>query len=219
VAANGLIPHIPNVVFRITPDGALTTLYTFSGYADGGSPAPGLVRGTDGNFYGATRSGGLTNGGGYGTLFSITQDGALTTLYTFANQGIDGETPAAPPFQATDGNFYGTTDGGGADADGTVFRLAVGLGPFVETAPASGVVGTTVLVLGYNLTGATGVTFNGTRATFTVVSDTEIETTVPLCATTGLVRVTTPSGTLESNVAFWVPPRVTARGCMLPMSQ
>jgi uncharacterized protein (TIGR03437 family) len=80
----------------------------------------------------------------------------------------------------------------------------VGFGPFVETLPAFGKPGSAVVVLGNGLTGATSVTFNGTSAAFTVVSPTEIETTVPTGATSGKVQVTTPSGTLSSNVVFRV---------------
>jgi hypothetical protein len=73
-------------------------------------------------------------------------------------------------------------------------------------------VGAAVRILGESLTGATGVTFNGTAATFTVVSSTLISTTVPAGATTGEVQVTTPSGKLFSNVPFVVqapaPPTV-----------
>jgi hypothetical protein len=58
--------------------------------------------------------------------------------------------------------------------------------------------------LGNNLTDATSVTFNGTSATFKVVSSTEIRTTVPVGATTGFVKVTTPQKTLKSNVVFRV---------------
>lgn len=61
-------------------------------------------------------------------------------------------------------------------------------------------------ILGTNLTGATSVTFNGVAATFKVVSPTLILTTVPTGATTGKVQVTTPSGTLLSNVVFLVRP-------------
>jgi uncharacterized repeat protein (TIGR03803 family) len=111
--------------------------------------------------------------------------------------------------QATNGNFYGTTSAGGANNDGTVFSLSVGLGPFVETLPTSGMVGTAVIILGNNLTGATSVTFNGTPAKFTVVSSsTEIKTTVPSGATTGKVKVTTASGTLTSNQTFRVTPQI-----------
>jgi polyisoprenoid-binding protein YceI len=66
-------------------------------------------------------------------------------------------------------------------------------------------VGATVKILGTNLTGATSVNFNGKATTFTVVSSSEITTTVPAGATTGEVRVVTPSGTLLSNLSFRVP--------------
>jgi hypothetical protein len=94
---------------------------------------------------------------------------------------------------------------GGPNNDGTVFRLSVGLGPFVETQTTSGKVGAAVKILGTDLTGATSVSFNGTAAAFKVVSSSEITTTVPAGATTGTVRVVTPSGTLSSNVPFRVP--------------
>jgi uncharacterized protein (TIGR03437 family) len=55
-----------------------------------------------------------------------------------------------------------------------------------------------------HLTGATSVTFSGTAATFTVVSASEITTTVPTGAATGTVQVATPGGTLSSNVPFIV---------------
>jgi hypothetical protein len=85
-----------------------------------------------------------------------------------------------------------------------VFALDVGLGPFVETLPTSGTVGTPVTLLGFEMTGATSVTFNGTPATFEVVSAHGIKTTVPSGATSGPVVVTTPSRTLTSNVNFQV---------------
>lgn len=108
--------------------------------------------------------------------------------------------------QATNGNFYGTTRYGGANAVGTLFSLSVGLGPFVETRPTSAKVGVKVIILGNKLTSATSVSFNGTTATFKVVSGTEITATVPTGATTGAVQVKVPSGTLKSNVAFHVNP-------------
>jgi hypothetical protein len=81
------------------------------------------------------------------------------------------------------------------------------LGPFLETLPASGNVGTKVQILGNNLGGATSVTFNGTAATFTRgPTGTSIAATVPAGATTGPVQVSTPSGTLSSNVPFRVLP-------------
>jgi uncharacterized protein (TIGR03437 family) len=76
----------------------------------------------------------------------------------------------------------------------------------VETLPAFGKMGTPVHILGTNLTGTTSVTFDGTPATFTVVSKTLIFTNVPAGATSGKVKVVTPSGTLSSNVPFRVKP-------------
>ena len=189
-------------VFKITPSGTLTTLYSFcsqSGCTDGETPWAGLVQATDGNLYGATPYGGAN---GYGTVFRITPSGALTTLHNF--DFTDGSDTYAGPVQDTNGSLYGTTSGGGANGDGTVFSLSVGLGPFVETQPTSGKVGTAVKILGTNLTGATSVTFNGTGAAFKVVSKSLITTTVPTGATTGTVEVTTPRGTLKSNVVFRV---------------
>ena len=205
-------------VFKITPSGQLTTLYSFcsqAGCTDGQTPLAGLVQGTDGNFYGTTAYGG-TNAAtvgsfGAGTLFKITATGTLTPLHNFCAQAAcaDGEYPMAGLVQNTNGEFYGTAELGGAncapDGCGTVFSLSVGLGAFVETQTTSGKVGTAVTILGTNLKGATSVTFNGTPADFTVVSASEITTTVPTGATTGTVQVVTPRRTLSSNVAFRVP--------------
>jgi uncharacterized repeat protein (TIGR03803 family) len=137
----------------------------------------------------------------------MTTSGTLKKLYDFCSQGdcTNGSYPEAAPIQDTNGDFYGTTQSGGPNGYGTVFRLSVGLGPFVETLPTSGKVGAAVKILGTNLTGATKVTFNGTAAVvFKVVSASLITTTVPTGATTGTVDVTTPKGTLKSNVVFRV---------------
>jgi uncharacterized repeat protein (TIGR03803 family) len=110
-------------VFKITPTGRLITLYSFGDGADGYAPSAGLIQATDGNFYGTTQYGGANFGDG--TVFRITPDGALTTLYTFGpgNSFVDGGYPAATLVQGTDGNLYGSTrDGGGAD-DGTIFMI------------------------------------------------------------------------------------------------
>jgi uncharacterized repeat protein (TIGR03803 family) len=186
-------------VFEISAGGTLTTLLSFDD-TDGANPLAGLVQATNGNFYGTTSNEGAS--GVYGTVFGITGAGKLTALHSF--EGTDGASPYAGLVQATNGNLYGTASSGGTDDDGTVFSLAVGLGPFVETLPTSGVVGAAVTILGNNLTGATSVTFNSKAATFRVVSGTEITTTVPSGATTGPVKVKTPSGTLMSNVNFRV---------------
>lgn len=196
-------------VFEITPEGVLTTLHYFAG-PDGLSPSGALVQGTDGNLYGTTSGGGPANSTcdfGCGTIFQITPEGKFTTLHAF--DGHDGRYPYVALVQATDGNFYGTTYAGGSSTActggcGTVFRLSMGLGPFVETVPAAKCPGGSVKILGTDLTGTTSITFNGVAATFTVVSPTEITTTVPAGATTGKVEVVTPRGTLSSNVPFRV---------------
>ena len=190
-------------VFEMTPSGTLTTLNSFDG-TDGSGPLNGLAWATDGNFYGTTGYAGAN--GNYGTIFNMTPTGTLTALYSFCSQSgcADGWLPFAGLFQATNGNFYGTTLYGGANGYGTVFSLSVGLGPFVETQPTSGKVRTAVKILGTNLTGATSVTFNGTAAVFKVVSKSLITTSVPTGATTGTVEVVTPKGRLKSNVVFRV---------------
>jgi uncharacterized repeat protein (TIGR03803 family) len=192
--------HDVGTVFSITAGGKLTTLLSFD-YADGAYPAAGLVQATNSDLYGTTEYGGANV---LGTVFSITPNGTLTTLHSFA--GTDGEDPDAALVQDTSGTLYGTTYDGGTYGYGTVFSLSVGLKPFVKTQPTSGAVGATVNILGTNLTGATGVTFNGTAAAFTVVVKTLITTTVPVGATTGTVQVVTPNGNGLSNVPFTVLP-------------
>jgi uncharacterized repeat protein (TIGR03803 family) len=190
-------------VFKLTPVGKLITLHSFD-HTDGAFPYDGLTQATDGNFYGTTSQGGAYSGG---TIFKIKPEGELTTLHSFGN--TDGASPNQL-MKATNGNFYGTTSFGGAYGDGTVFSLSVGLGPFVETRPTSGTVGAKIIILGNNLTDAASVTFNGKTATYTVVSSTEITTTVPSGATTGKVKVKTPSRTLISNVNFRVTPTISS---------
>jgi len=198
-------------VFKITHSGTLTTLYSFCSKincTDGEVPYAGVVQGTDGNFYGTTNKGGVKK---EGTVFKITPSGKLTTLYSFCSQTscTDGANPYGGLIQATNGTFYGTTELGGANGDGTVFRLSVGLSPFVETLPTLGKVGAAVYILGTNLTSASNVSFGSTGASFTVISASEITTVVPNGATTDLVSVTTTSRTLNSNKIFRVIPQIT----------
>src|SRR5208282_586069 len=116
-------------VFKITPNGALTTLYSFSGGDDGAYPSAGLVQGSDGKFYGTTEHNGYhpaPQGGsffGAGTVFKITPNGALTSLYLFTG-GSDGANPSAGLVQGSDGSFYGTTQYGGTNGWGTVFKIS-----------------------------------------------------------------------------------------------
>ncbi|MGA2737142.1 MAG: choice-of-anchor tandem repeat GloVer-containing protein [Bryobacteraceae bacterium] len=99
-----------------------TTLHSFDG-ADGRYSLAGLVQATNGDFYGTTIFGGVSD---YGEIFKITPSGALTALYSFCAQSdcSDGQYSRVGLIQATDGDFYGTTYAGGANACGTVFKVA-----------------------------------------------------------------------------------------------
>ena len=122
-------------IFKITPAGKLTAVYSFcpqTGCTDGATPHAALVLATDGSFYGTTAEGGTSSncGGGCGTVFKVTAAGKLTTLYSFCPQTgcTDGADPYAGLVQGTDGNFYGTSQGGGASSNcnggcGTVFKI------------------------------------------------------------------------------------------------
>jgi uncharacterized repeat protein (TIGR03803 family) len=116
-------------VFEITPTGTLTTLYSFGG-ADCNAPYGTLIQAADGNLYGTTLGGGSPSTNcpsGCGTVFKFTLSGTLTTLHSF--DLTDGAGPSGL-VQGSDGNFYGTTDGGGTgrylpcgDSCGTVFKI------------------------------------------------------------------------------------------------
>jgi uncharacterized repeat protein (TIGR03803 family) len=189
-------------VYEVTPSGTLTVLHNFNG-SDGYFPGL-LMQATDGNFYGTTAG---IDDEANGSIFQMTPAGDIKTLHKF--DGIDGTTPNML-IQHTNGVLYGVTAGGGdvscgydpSYGCGTIFSLDVGLGPFVETVPNLGAVGTPVIILGTNLKGVKSVSFNGTEAKFKVKSTSEILTTVPTGATTGTVKVTDSNGTLLSNVPF-----------------
>jgi uncharacterized repeat protein (TIGR03803 family) len=198
------------VIYHRTRGGETSLLYVFCSTdlypypcLDGKYPEGGLIEATDGNLYGTTREGGTY---GAGTIFQITPGGVLTTLYSFCavQECADGYQPFSGLVQATDGNLYGTTFRGGIGGTGTVFRLSLGLGPFVKTQTKSGKVASIVTILGDNLANATGVRFHDTVAAFTIVSTSEIIATVPNGATSGFVVVTTPAATLRSSTKFIV---------------
>ena len=108
-------------VFKITPGGTPTLLYSFCAQlncTDGASPSASLLLASDGNFYGIAYGGGDHQ---FGTVFKITPSGALTTLHSFDR--TDGRSPLGALIQAHDGNFYGTTVAGGAHDAGTIFQM------------------------------------------------------------------------------------------------
>ncbi|HEY6273403.1 MAG TPA: choice-of-anchor tandem repeat GloVer-containing protein [Terriglobales bacterium] len=113
-------------VFKITPDGTLTTLHNFMGQdGEGAGPEGALIQATDGNFYGTTTVGGSSGSpncpDGCGTVFKITAEGTFTTLARLSPS--DGNSPLGL-VQGTDGNFYGTTEvGGNSCSCGAVFQV------------------------------------------------------------------------------------------------
>jgi len=110
-------------VFRISASGTYTSLYAFGNSPnDGRYSEAALVQGSDSNFYGTAEDGGTNN---YGTVFRISASGTYTTLYRFVGSPNDGANPYAGLVQGMDGNFYGTTEAGGTNNGGTVFKLSV----------------------------------------------------------------------------------------------
>jgi len=124
-------PPTRGVAYRITPSGTLTPLVGFTGAATGEQPLAALIQGSDGNLYGTT-AGGFDNL--YGTVFKLTLDGTLTTLFVFTYDPTtdtfpDGNAPEAALVEGPDGNLYGTTAGGGrqnggSSALGTIFKMS-----------------------------------------------------------------------------------------------
>ena len=156
--------------------GSFTKLHDFcseSGCADGYYPNA-LILASDGNLYGTASRGGSQ---GCGTLFRILSTGHFSVVHNFTPADGCGPT-AIPLLQGTDGNLYGATTT-------TIYRVSVGLPPYLKPVLINGTVGSPLTILGNGLTDATSVTFNGVAATFTVVSDTEITTNIPTGATTG----------------------------------
>jgi len=119
--------HGGGAVFKATPAGDVTVLYSFGGIGsgDGANPTSALMQGADGNFYGTTEQGGATSPQqNYGTVYRVTPAGVGTVLYSFGATAGDGRFPQAGLVQSSDGNFYGTTLSGGANSSGTIFRLS-----------------------------------------------------------------------------------------------
>jgi len=107
-------------IYKMTPAGVQTVLYSFAGGSDGQGPVAGLSDDSDGNLYGVTYYGGTNN---FGTIFRIASDGTgYTTLYSFAGGATDGEYPGVKLRNVPDGTLYGSTGAGGANDFGTIFK-------------------------------------------------------------------------------------------------
>jgi uncharacterized repeat protein (TIGR03803 family) len=161
-----------------------------------------MLLATDGNYYGSTAEGGTYDDG---TLFNFSISGSYNQLYSFNNSAnLLQMSPLSPPVQATSGILYGVTEFGGTLNEGTVYSLNMGLAAFVNSPLFSGKEGSSVLILGDHLNGASKVTFNGVPASFVVHSDTHMTATVPAGAKSGWIRVSTASGEVKSRKIFRV---------------
>ena len=138
VGFNGSAYTGNGVIFKITTNGSLTAIYTFTNGFDGASPHAELALGNDGNFYGSA----VYGGNGYGTLFRVTPAGMFTTLAAF-NQ-TNGAYPYCRLAQGNDCNLYGTTSGAGTYNNGTIFSLT-SLGELTTLHSFSGADGATPL--------------------------------------------------------------------------
>jgi uncharacterized repeat protein (TIGR03803 family) len=158
-------------VFKLTPNRGRpgwreTTLYSFQGSpSDGSFPLAGVVFDTMGNLYGTTFNGGPA---GLGTVFKLSpnSDGTWTETVLYESQGgSDGSYPDGPVTLDTSGNLYGTSDGGGPNDAGTVYKLSPSSGgkwtetilhTFTGGSDGNGPTGALVLDNAGNLFGATG---------------------------------------------------------------
>lgn len=127
-------------VFRITPEGTLTTIHAFNG-SDGEAPGSALLQASDGYLYGTTSYGGRTDDG---TLFRVSPDGAFATLHMF--NGADGAIPTVSLVEADSGRLLGATYFGGVADRGSVYAINVPAGVFLtvlRTGTGSGTVTST----------------------------------------------------------------------------
>jgi uncharacterized repeat protein (TIGR03803 family) len=114
------------VVFKLTPKGTESVLYSFGAVPnDGIGPQGQLSLDTQGNLYGTTVMGGSndTSRGGDGTVFKLSPDGTETILHNFGATSTDGIQPQSGVVMDAEGNLFGTTYYGGVYGAGTVFRV------------------------------------------------------------------------------------------------
>ena len=112
-------PKGGGTVFKLSHAGRMTVLYSFDG-AQGDGPWGGLILGRAGNLYGTTRSGGTH---GDGTVFKVDPTGRETVLYSGGSTPNDGLLPLRLVMDSA-GNLYGVTELGGANQDGTLFKIS-----------------------------------------------------------------------------------------------
>jgi len=200
------------VVFKLSTGGKFKVLHEFGLdlINDGMYPNAGLVAASDGKFYGATSAGKGDGNVPNGNLFSVTSGGAYNLLYAF--DGLHGYLEQATPMQHTNGKIYGLTVGSAPPntTGGVLYSLDSGAPAFVVLMSRWDKAGQTVGILGSGLTGTSSVKFGTASASFNAVSDSYLTADVPADGASGVVTVTTPSGTLVSSRTFFVVPSISA---------
>ena len=190
-------------IFKITPSGKETILYSFSSTDYAAHPTAPLLQATDGNFYGVISGCAEFGCGGVNDLYKITPSGTLSVLQKFT--GSNGSYPYWPLTQDTNGILYGLAQQGGTVNGGVLFSENIGAGPFISLVTTSGKVGSKVGILGQGFKKTSVVKFGGAQATaFTLTGTTYISATVPAGAVDGKVIVTTGSTKLTSLQTFIV---------------
>ena len=183
-------------VFKITPAGTLTTLYSFcsqTNCTDGSYPSGGLTQAANGDFYGTTSAGGSVS---LGTVFKINSSGALTTLHSFCEALCsDGRAPNGGLVQAPNGNLYGTTSWGlgtlfSITPDGTLTTLH----NFVGGVPQPGL----VLAASGNLLGTTN-NVGGFGTVFQVTSSGRFKTVYEFCSQAACADGDNPVGLVQGT--------------------
>ncbi|MGH6850219.1 MAG: choice-of-anchor tandem repeat GloVer-containing protein [Methylocella sp.] len=178
-------------VFKLTPGGTETVLHTFTGGSDG------LIADSSGNLYGTTIFGGASNAG---VVFKLSPTGTETVLYSFTG-GSDGAFPQAGLYADSNGNLFGTTNGGGASGNGVVFKLA-GTGfevPTLQVTPAANIQAS---VLGGLLLGPSSFSYQLSATTGSInVSILGIPSWLNASFTSATVTATSPTAvTLSVNL-------------------
>ena len=219
-------------LFRVTPAGSYSTLYSFcpkSGCKDGFYPQTGMVQHTNGKFYGVTESGGTTvNGGeffsldmGLGPFVSlIGVSGKVDSSIEILGQGFNGtssvklggttakfnvvsDTYMTATVPAGSSGFVTVATPGGTLTSSRQFFVIPTVTGF---SPASGPVGSHVVVTGKGLIQASLVKIGSKKATYVVNSDTQVTVTVPAGAVTNKISITTPGGKAATKTKFVVTP-------------
>ena len=190
-------------IFKITPSGKETILYSFSSTDYAAHPTTPLIQATDGNFYGTISGCAEFGCGGVNDLFKIKPSGTLTVLEKFT--GSNGSYPYWPLTQDTNGILYGLAQQGGTVNGGVLFSENISAKPFINLESTSGKVGSKIGILGQGFSKSSVVKFGGVKATsFALTGTTYISATVPAGAVDGKVTVTTGTTTLTSLQTFTV---------------